>query len=780
MKKKANSSEGNVKKAGILTFHQAANYGAVLQAYALKEVYEDLGYETHIINYTQDWSETAPAPIHDFVNGQHSVGTALKCVRGMMSYSGDKTRWSRFAKFREDYLDESIECTSPEDINALGYDVYIAGSDQIWNYRITGEKFDPVFFLQFDTAATKIIYAASAQDTPFPKDKEIEFLDMLKNTQCPIGIREEKLAAYVEKITGVRHPVVLDPTLLAGRKIMERIKTPEPPAHPYILIYQIDANPYTDISVKSLEARFQCPVYTMTVPRWGDTHGRKGEADPAEFLSLLKGARFLVTNSFHGIALSLLFEKNFYVYDNNGVMTRIDGLLELCHLKNRKVKLTSDIDETSSIDYHVVSSILERARQSSRDFLSAALQGVELQVPEYPCNQRKKYSCVNEYGKQQCCGCTACANICPVHAITMKKDTEGFLYPEVDKNICIHCGKCIQVCSFHELSEIDRPLQSLRAYGVKHNDIAERSTSRSGGAFVAFSDIIMAEGGSVYGAEMGKDFTVSHGRATNKTQRDQMKKAKYVQSEMGNTFLQAEQDLKQGKPVLFSGTPCQVAGLQSYLEARKVDMAKLVCCDLVCHGVPSPSVWKDYLKLIEEKYRGKITEAQFRDKEFGWDTHLESFVVEGRKKKVVTREYTDLFYQHIMFRPSCHNCQFANLHRPGDLTLADFWGIEKHDPKFNDNKGVSLVLVSTEKGRKLFEQAKEKLAVMECQPTECLQPTLVKPSDPSPRRDAFWRDYQKMDFSEFVKKYTKPMKAMQRAKKVIKQGMYLTGMRKHP
>jgi hypothetical protein len=186
---------------------------------------------------------------------------------------------------------------------------------------------------------------------------------------------EKKLADYVEGLTGKRWPVVADPTLLAGRKILSAIPTPEPPKDPYILLYQIDSNPESDISVRSLEARFGCRAYTMTVPRLDNAYGRKGEVGPEEFLALLKGAKFLVTNSFHGIALSILFEKNFYVYENGGVMSRIDGLLGQVGLLDRKVKMVADIDPDFGIDYAAVTPRLEEARAASRAFLRAALNG---------------------------------------------------------------------------------------------------------------------------------------------------------------------------------------------------------------------------------------------------------------------------------------------------------------------------------------------------------------------------------------------------------------------
>ena len=205
------------KKVGIITFHQAVNYGAVLQAYALKEVCNELGYEAHIVNYASSDNEEAPKPVRNFINASNKKAAAFKMVRGLMSYSGDKRKWKCFYDFRKEFLNESSLCTSEEEIVALGYDIYICGSDQIWNYKITGERFNPVFFGEMDTDAQQIIYAASCQDTPFPLDMELNFKSMLERMPPATGIREQKLADYVSDLTGFRYPVVLDPTLLAGR-----------------------------------------------------------------------------------------------------------------------------------------------------------------------------------------------------------------------------------------------------------------------------------------------------------------------------------------------------------------------------------------------------------------------------------------------------------------------------------------------------------------------------------------------------------------------------------
>lgn len=766
------------KTLGILTFNRALNYGAVLQTYALKKVCEDLGYEVHTVNYLKAMPEINPNPITVFAATDNKKSAVIKLIRDMMSYPGDQKRWRAFSDFRKNYLSESDVCTTSEEIANLGYDIYISGSDQIWNYKITGDEFDPVYFGKIPGVKHQIVYAASAHDTPFPLNMEISLSDMLADVDAPISIREQHLADYVAKQTGVRHPVVLDPTLLAGRGFIDALPEVNKPKKRYIMIYQIDANPASDVSVAALEKHFGYKTYTMTVPRLGSVHGRKGTAGPEEFLTLLKNAEFLVTNSFHGIALSLLLEKNFYVYDNGGVMTRIDNLLAAVGLTDRKIKMVVDIDPKNRISYPEVSQKLSVLRETSMQFLRDALDGKNASVPA---EQVPEFALpvMNLRQKQDCSGCSACADTCPVQAISMYEDSEGFLYPRIDESLCIHCGKCDRVCGFKPKDESRSGYELPKAYGIKHRDEQTRLTSRSGAAFIAFSDRILEQGGVVYGAAMQENFTVRHIRATNREERDRMKGAKYVQSNVTGVYPVIAEDLRSGKKVLFSGTPCQVAGLIAMLDALYIDRSGLVSCDLVCHGVPSPMLWRDYVAYIEKTSGSAVKSADFRDKSFGWDSHCESFDLENGKK-IVSRDYTDLFYDHIMMRPSCHNCHFANVHRVADLTLADFWGIEKNDAAFNDNKGVSLVLVSSEKGVALLEEVKPQLHWFECNVANCIQPTLTKPTTPSPRRSDFWKDYKEMDFPAFLKKYTMPLSSFGRVKRTIKKMLYKMGIRKHP
>ena len=230
----------------------------------------------------------------------------------------------------------------------------------------------------------------------------------------------------------------------------------------------------------------------------------------------------------------------------------------------------------------------------------------------------------------ECCGCTACASICQRKAITMQPDALGFLYPKVDEGLCTNCGLCEKVCSFNK--NYDRNHTTPKVYAVRHKDIAEVEKSRSGAMFIAITDHILNNGGVVYGAGYSDHFRVVHKRATNTKERDEFRGSKYVQSDLGSTFIQVANDLKDGLEVCFSGTPCQTAGLHSFLKIIKINTEKLVLIDIVCHGTPAPYIWRDYLTYIEEKHGGEATEVSFRDTAvFGWAAHKESFVITGER-----------------------------------------------------------------------------------------------------------------------------------------------------
>lgn len=353
----------------------------------------------------------------------------------------------------------------------------------------------------------------------------------------------------------------------------------------------------------------------------------------------------------------------------------------------------------------------------------------------------------NKYG---CCGCTACESICPNRAIVMKPDNLGFLYPKVNGTLCTNCGLCLKICEFHTNYDRSQNLTIPKIYALRQKDMNEVAKSQSGGAFAVFSDYILDIGGVVYGVGYTGHFRATHKRAETRQERDEFRLSKYVQSDVSTAFSDVKKDLSAGRTVLFSGTPCQVAGLKKFVGKKLQE--HLFTMDLVCHGVCAPFVWRDYLKWLENKRGKKIVKVEFRDKKhFGWKSHKETFVYED---DTYTYTYTYMFYSHINLRYSCSNCPFTNTQRVGDVTMGDYWGLERLSADFaNDNKGCSLVFLNTEKSLRWFEKIKSHVEYMESDLTKCLQPQLQHPTVPHEKREQFEVDYVKHGFPRIAYLY---------------------------
>lgn len=311
--------------------------------------------------------------------------------------------------------------------------------------------------------------------------------------------------------------------------------------------------------------------------------------------------------------------------------------------------------------------------------------------------------------KVECCGCGACASVCPKHCIKMQADNEGFKYPQVDITKCVDCRLCEKVCPLLHKPE---PQEPLAVYGAKNVDDSIRLHSSSGGLFTAFAREILAQHGIVYGAEMTSELQVQHCAVSEEAELTKLRGSKYVQSEMGECYKQARFLLQQGRKVLFSGTPCQIAGLKGFLNK---EYPNLYTVDVVCHGVPSAKVYAKHLQEIGESVGEPVVKVRFRDKQQGWKHGQTLFYTEnhccGDSKRKET--YMRLFLNNVTIRPSCSDCAFNNKRSRADITIADYWGIDKQHPEFDDDKGVTLVIVNTEKGQELMQAVSKEIICLE-------------------------------------------------------------------
>ena len=305
--------------------------------------------------------------------------------------------------------------------------------------------------------------------------------------------------------------------------------------------------------------------------------------------------------------------------------------------------------------------------------------------------------------ESQCCGCAACAEVCPVQAIQMKTEKNGFYYPVIDSEICIKCNKCLSVCRFsNDFSFPNLINQPVRiSYIARLKNIDNLLHSASGGMFTAFSDAIIQENGVIYGALFDDEFRVYHGRAEDPNERDKMRGSKYVQSNTVTIYKRILNDLKSNRKVVFFGTPCQCSAILGFLSSCSMSTDKLILVDIICHGVSSPLVWKKYLNFVKEKYINEdISNVCFRDKYYGYGYNM---TIKGNTKIYhkddILDPYIYIFTKNLAIRPSCYECPFKKSDRVSDITIGDFQKARLYFPEFDDGKGNSVVLINTKKGK---------------------------------------------------------------------------------
>lgn len=371
--------------------------------------------------------------------------------------------------------------------------------------------------------------------------------------------------------------------------------------------------------------------------------------------------------------------------------------------------------------------------------------------------------------KKDCCGCTACLSVCPKKCINMEADEEGYLYPKVDTSICIECHLCEKVCPI--LNPVKLGSFEPKAYAVQHKVLSIRENSASGGAFSALAGCILEHGGVVYGGAFNSDFHVLHIRVESLTGLAELRGSKYVQSDMGEIFSLVKKDLKNGRMVMFSGTPCQIEGLVNSLGGL-YPSNNLFLVDLVCHGIPSPLFWNKFVAHLSKKY-GTLKFVSFRNKYFGYAGSTMAMKFEGGKMKYLDRDiqfYKKLFFDDINTRPSCFHCKFKTVKRISDFTIFDCWHVNEVSKKMDDDLGTTWVIVQSTKGSHFFETIKPSVNWTEASIETAINldgQLAVNCTMPNPRREQFFKDMHKYEFDKLLEMYY-PMTMKKRLINIVK------------
>mgnify|MGYP002796341934 FL=1 len=746
-------------RTGLITFHFAHHYGAQLQALATMKAIQRLGHECQIIDYRLPHTTRT----NQLFKKSTSVRDMASDAHTALHYTAFQRRFQRFEAFVAEEMELSPQRYT--DFRQLqdappAYDVYVSGSDQIWNpYIFQTKQFDPAFLLDFVQEGRRIAYAPSLGVPQLPEDKAAELKRFLAPFSA-LSVREKRGQVLVRQAAQREAKVVLDPTLLLSGEDWGKLAAAPKHQGPYILCYFVsdpgEAAPYA----QALSRQTGWPIVQLAGARRKIDGAREivFDAGPREFLGLFQHAAAVVTNSFHGAAFSLQFRKDFFTSMSpkerrEPTFSRIYSLLSRLGCADRIIGLDTTAPIDAKMDYDQVYEKLEAARADSLAYLKAAVEGTALPEEMGAAQEQAK---PNLCKAEDCTGCTACAAVCPVGAIEMKPDHEGFLRPVVGEK-CILCRKCENACP--ALTEPVKGPDPNCAHGVWNKNDEVRSGSSSGGVFSLLAGHVLDQGGVVYGAAFDGYMAVRHTCAASMEEVAAMRGSKYVQSDLGETFHQVKEQLEAGKPVLFTGLACQVDGLKHYLGR---DYDNLLTCDLVCNGVPSPAVFQAYLKKLGMEHGAPVTGLRFRDKAHGWShSHMTVRFADGGSTTTPLHRTTfgRGFGMQLFLRPVCAKCRYTSVSRPADLTLGDFWGL---DPKLklptDREKGVSLVLVNSAKGQKIFDALEDKLGQVERPLAEAVagNPRLAYPLTHNAKRGAFFAAFAAMPFDQVEQKYLTP------------------------
>ncbi|MBQ3020234.1 MAG: polysaccharide pyruvyl transferase family protein [Clostridia bacterium] len=731
-----------MRTVNIVTKHSAYNFGAMLQAYALQKTMQELGADCKIIDLRQpkpttSWSWKSPGGI---VRNLSYILHKRELLQG----------FARFEQFIEDYpktkrYDSDWELYS--DIPQA--DVYLSGSDQVWNPL----KISEAAFLRFaPETSIRASYAASLGISYIPKGGQRLISEYLVDFD-KISVREQTGREILEKITKQEIGVHVDPTLLREKKEWEAIAVPTTLKKPYILCYILYRPQWLNKWLKNIRRQTKKDIVVVSSDVYRNIYHNKmvRSAGPKEFLGLIQGADYVISSSFHGVALSIANEKPFYAIVNPDSPSRISNLLKTFSLQDRIVTEKDSLD-FSEMDYTQVAPYRVKEKEKAIAYLSSLLKMEKTMQPIQEKTLQFPKDTVSIVGNK-CTACTVCANVCPTKAIIMEPNEYGFLYPKIDESKCTRCGLCTKKC--HALTREKNTKETCEVFYGWIKDEEFRRVSSSGGVFTALSDAVLRDNGLIVAAYFDAETKKVRHASSDDVDFAKFRRSKYAESEMEDSLAKIDTALRVGRKVLFCGTPCQCAGVRRKFGQNE----NLLICDFLCHGVPSAKVFKEALEEIETKQKKKILDYQFRTKDFGWTSYGVNIAYDNKRvQKTVGRcdwFFTATMLDNLFLRDSCYTCDRAAYHE-ADITLGDFWGIAKYKPEINDQKGISVLLVNTKKGSEALREVSQKCELYPLEKKYIDYGLAVKTNDKKKvQKDKHFQEYMQLGTIGYVKKYYK-------------------------
>lgn len=734
----------NKYDVGIVGWWYNLNYGGVLTYYSLYKCIEKMGLNPLMIQRSSS----------DIINATETVPI-------------------RFSK-KHYNISESYPYDKMVELNKI-CDKFIVGSDQLWNpnlMKYSGKQ----YFLSFvDKKNKKVSYATSLGDTMNCDSEFIKKYKVYLDRFDSISVRENYAVDVLKEYMNVNADCVCDPIFLNGVGIFDELTSDSvlklPESNNYVLNFLLDPNEQKINGCRFVREKLGIEEkinFTNLQNVENNVRGFMGEdvqvnAEIEDLLKAYKNASFIVTDSFHGTCLALLFNKPFVSFANKKRgEKRFISLLEGYGLDDRLLFNIDNVYNTESlftpIDYERINNIIDEKRKVGAVWLENALD--------------IKYKTVAN-SNILCTGCSACQAICPTKAIKMQKNDEGFLVPVVDYDKCKNCGLCLKKCIVKNPTYDNK--STPNCYSLMA-DTELRMKSSSGGAFSVFAEYIIDQGGFVCGAAYTEKFEVKHIIINKKEELSKLRGSKYMQSEIGNIYFEIKKLLENNELVLFTGMPCQIAGIQAYLDKK---YNNLYTVDLLCHGMTSSTVFEKYRKdVLANK---EIERLEFKAKEpWGWHAGVNAYFKDGSKysQPLEKDPFFIAYLRSISKNTACGECPSSSLPRQGDITIGDFWGIHKCDPEMFDNKGTSVVLVNNEKGQQLFELAhKNTVKVKEEKLSDAIkgnQP-IKRPFKMHKYRDAFFKHMNEISFERLTdgcKNNTLAEKQMEQLRQVLSENEF--------